>query len=33
VLTMRSTAHNQRGELVMDGEQRYLLRKGQIKLD
>ena len=27
VLALRSTVHNQRGELVMDGEQRYLLRK------
>lgn len=27
VLGFRSTIHNQRGELVMDGKQRYLLRK------
>jgi acyl dehydratase len=27
VLGMRSTVHNQRGELVMDGRQRYLLRR------
>lgn len=27
VLEMKSTVHNQRGELVMDGMQRYLLRK------
>ena len=27
VLTMRSTVHNQRKELVMDGTQRYLIRK------
>jgi acyl dehydratase len=27
VLTMRTTVHNQRGELVMDGTQRYLLRR------
>jgi acyl dehydratase len=27
VLTMASSVHNQRGELVMDGSQRYLLRK------
>lgn len=27
VLTLRSTVHNQRGELVMDGIQKYLLRK------
>jgi acyl dehydratase len=27
VLAMRSTVHNQRGELVMDGEQRYLLKR------
>ena len=26
VLTVRSTVHNQRGELVLDGEQRYLVR-------
>lgn len=26
VLTVRSTIHNQRGELVMEGEQKYLLR-------
>lgn len=26
VLTVKSTIHNQRGELVMDGEQKYLLR-------
>ena len=27
VLTMRSTVHNQRGELVMEGMQKYLLLK------
>ena len=27
VLTLKSTVHNQRGELVMDGLQKYLLRK------
>ncbi|MBL8377678.1 MAG: MaoC family dehydratase [Burkholderiales bacterium] len=27
VLTLRSTVHNQRGELVMEGEQKYLLLK------
>jgi acyl dehydratase len=27
VLGMRSTVHNQRGELVMEGRQRYLLRR------
>jgi acyl dehydratase len=27
VLGLRSTVHNQRGELVMDGLQKYLLRK------
>lgn len=27
VVTVRSTVHNQRGELVMDGVQRYLLRR------
>ena len=27
VLVMRSTVHNQRGELVMDGVQKYLLRR------
>jgi len=27
VLTMRSTVHNQKGVLVMDGMQKYLLRK------
>ena len=27
VLTLKSTMHNQRGELVMDGLQKYLLRK------
>jgi acyl dehydratase len=27
VLTMASTVHNQRKELVMDGTQRYLIRK------
>ena len=27
VLTMRSTVHNQRGELVMEGMQKYLLMK------
>jgi acyl dehydratase len=27
VVTVRSTIHNQRGELVMEGEQRYLVRK------
>ena len=29
VLTLRSTIHNQRDELVMDGLQRFLLRKRQ----
>lgn len=27
VLTLRSTVHNQRGELVMEGLQKYLIRK------
>ena len=27
VLGLRSTVHNQRGEMVLDGTQRYLLRK------
>ncbi|MFP5406162.1 MAG: MaoC family dehydratase [Gammaproteobacteria bacterium] len=27
VLTMKSTVHNQKGELVMDGTQKYLLRR------
>lgn len=27
VVTVRSTVHNQNGELVMDGEQKYLLRR------
>ena len=27
VLVLKSTVHNQRGELVMDGLQKYLLRK------
>ncbi len=27
VVTVRSTVHNQRSELVMEGEQKYLLRK------
>jgi acyl dehydratase len=27
VLTLASTIHNQRGELVMEGEQQYLLKK------
>jgi acyl dehydratase len=27
VLTLKSTVHNQRGELVLEGTQRYLLRK------
>jgi acyl dehydratase len=27
VVTLRSTVHNQNGELVMDGEQKFLLRK------
>jgi acyl dehydratase len=27
VVTVRSTVHNQNGELVMEGEQKYLLRK------
>lgn len=27
VLTLSSTVHNQKGELVMDGEQKYLIRK------
>ncbi|MBL8382767.1 MAG: MaoC family dehydratase [Burkholderiales bacterium] len=27
VLTLRSTVHNQRGELVMEGTQKFLLRK------
>ena len=26
VATLRSTVHNQNGELVLDGEQKYLLR-------
>jgi len=26
VVTVRATVHNQKGELVMDGEQKYLLR-------
>ena len=31
VLTLRSTVHNQKGELVMEGEQQYLLRQGGAK--
>jgi acyl dehydratase len=27
VITMRSTVHNQRGELVLDGTHKYLIRK------
>jgi acyl dehydratase len=27
VITLRSTVHNQRRELCMDGEQKYLVRK------
>lgn len=27
VLTLRSTVHNQKGELVLEGEQKYLIRK------
>ena len=27
VIGLRSTVHNQKGELVMDGRQRYLLRR------
>jgi acyl dehydratase len=27
VLTLASTVHNQKGELVLDGVQRYLLKK------
>jgi len=27
VVTVRSTVHNQRGEMVLEGEQKYLLRK------
>jgi acyl dehydratase len=27
VLGLRSTVHNQKGDLVMDGRQRYLLRR------
>ncbi len=27
VITLRSTVHNQRGELVLEGEQRYLVRR------
>ena len=27
LLTLKSTLHNQRGELVMDGLQKYLLKK------
>jgi acyl dehydratase len=30
VLTMRSTVHNQKGELVMEGMQKYLLRRRQV---
>ena len=30
VLGMRSTVHNQRGELVMEGRQRYLLRRRPV---
>ena len=33
VLVIRSTVHNQRNELVMDGEQKYLLRKREIDSD
>ncbi len=29
VLTVKSTIHNQKSELVMDGEQKYLLRLGK----
>jgi acyl dehydratase len=30
VLTLRSTMHNQRGEFVMDGLQKYLIRKRPV---
>ncbi len=28
VVTLKSSVHNQRGELIMEGEQRYLVRLG-----
>ena len=31
VVTLRSTVHNQRGELIMEGEQRYLVRLGKTE--
>ncbi len=31
VVTMKSTIHNQRRELILDGEQRYLVRLGTTK--
>jgi len=30
VLTLCSTVHNQKGELVLEGEQRYLLKRRQV---
>jgi acyl dehydratase len=30
VLTMRSTVHNQRSQLVLEGTQRYLLRRRAV---
>jgi hypothetical protein len=27
VLTLSSTVHNQKGELVLEGEQKYLIRR------
>ena len=32
VLSLKSTVHNQRGELVMEGLQKYLLRKRPVAL-
>lgn len=31
VLTLRSTVHNQKGELVMEGEQKYLLKRREAE--
>ena len=31
VIEMRATVHNQKNELVMDGQHRYLLRKRPIE--
>jgi hypothetical protein len=32
-VTMRSTVHNQRSQLVLEGTQRYLLRRRVVTLD